>query len=229
MISFFHFPLCPHSRAIRLALGEGGVQPAFVEMLPWAPTREFLNINPAGTLPVFSAEGKFICGVYPIVEYLAEAGGRDGAMGARPPLWPAGAYDRAEARRVADWFVRKFDVEVSQYLMEEKLYKPMARRRSPPDLAVIKAGRANLRYHLAYISFLSDQRKWLGGDTISFADLAAAAALSALDYLSEIPWSDFPEAKSWYARVKSRPSFRPLLADAVPGFAPPTYYADLDF
>jgi glutathione S-transferase len=229
MISLLHFPLCPQSRSIRLALGECGVQAAYVEVLPWALTREYLNINPAGTLPVLSIEGRFVCGASPIAEYLAEATSREPSAPGRVALWPATAFERAEARRVAEWFVRKFDTEVSQYLLEEKLYKPMSRRRLPPDLGVIKAGRTNLRYHLTYISYLSDQRKWLGGDHMSFADLAAAAGLSVMDYLSEIPWGDFPEAKSWYARMKSRPSFRALLADTIPGFAPPQNYADLDF
>jgi glutathione S-transferase len=137
--------------------------------------------------------------------------------------------ERAEARRVADWFLRKFDVEVSQYLLEEKLYKVLARTRAAPDLDIIRAGRGNLRYHLSYVSYLSEQRKWLGGDHPSFADFAAAAQLSIMDYLAEIPWEAFPEAKAWYARLKSRPSFRPLLADRVPGFNPPEHYANLDF
>jgi glutathione S-transferase len=229
MFTLLHYPLCPASRAIRLALFEGGNEAGFLEVKPWAIGRDFLNLNPAGTLPVLTIEGKTYCGAYPIVEYLAETAVRDGAPSARPVLWPASPSERAEARRVAEWFLRKFDAEVSQYLLEEKLYKPMSRARQSPDLHAIRTSRGNLRYHLSYISFLSDQRKWLGGDHISFADLAAAAQLSVVDYLSEINWADFPEAKAWYARLKSRPSFRPLLADRLPGFNPPESYANLDF
>ncbi|HZY20786.1 MAG TPA: glutathione S-transferase family protein, partial [Beijerinckiaceae bacterium] len=36
-------------------------------------------------------------------------------------------------------------------------------------------------------------------------------------------------AKDWYARVKSRPAFRAVLADRVPGMTPASHYADLDF
>jgi glutathione S-transferase len=229
MVTLLHYPLCPASRAVRLALIECGIEADFTEVKPWAVTRDFLNINPAGTLPVLSIEGKLLCGAYPIVEYLAETALREGPPSARAPLWPGGPSERAEERRVADWFLRKFDAEVSQSILDEKFYKPMSRGRLAPDLSAIRTSRSNLRYHLSYVSFLSDQRKWLGGDHMSFADLAASAQLSVMDYLEEMPWSEFPEAKAWYQRLKSRPSFRPLLADRVPGINPPEYYADLDF
>lgn len=228
MWTLLHYPLCPASRAVRLALVEGGVETGLSEVKPWEVTREFLNMNPAGTLPVLSCDGRAICGAYPIVEYLAETAAREGPHAARAGYWPGPPFDRAEARRVADWFLRKFDSEVSQYLLEEKLYKPLSRR-GVPDLHGIRAARGNLRYHLSYVSYLSEQRKWLGGDHPSFADLAASAQLSVMDYLGEVPWAEFPEAKAWYARLKSRPSFRSLLADRVPGFNPPESYGNLDF
>lgn len=228
MWTLLHYPLCPASRAARLALYEAGIEVEYKEIKPWAITREFLDVNPAGTLPVLLIDPKAVCGASPIVEYLAETAVREGPAAARPGYWPGSALERAEARRVAEWFLRKFDAEVSQYLLEEKLYKPLSRG-GAPDLDAIRAGRSHLRYHLSYVSFLSERRKWLGGDHPGFADLAAAAQLSSLDYLGEIPWGDFPEAKAWYARLKSRPSFRPLLADRVPGFNPPDSYANLDF
>jgi glutathione S-transferase len=64
---------------------------------------------------------------------------------------------------------------------------------------------------------------------MTFADLAAAAQLSSLDYLGEVPWEDYPAAKAWYVRLKSRKSFRSLLTDRIIGFAPPPDYANLDF
>jgi glutathione S-transferase len=228
MPTLLQYPLCPASRAVRLALLEQGVEAELSEVKPWAMGRDFLNINPAGALPVLSADGRSICGAYPISEYLAETAAREAAL-PRSALWPGSPLERAEARRVADWFLRKFDAEVSQAMLEEKLHKPASKSRVAPDLAAIRASRSNLRYHLSYVSFLSDQRKWLGGDHMSFADLAAAAQLSVLDYLAEMPWAEFPEAKAWYQRLKSRPSFRPLLADRIPGISPPENYANLDF
>ena len=59
--------------------------------------------------------------------------------------------------------------------------------------------------------------------------MAAAAQISVADYLGGIDWSQHELAKGWYAKFKSRPSFRPLLADQISGFPPAAHYADLDF
>ncbi len=98
-----------------------------------------------------------------------------------------------------------------------------------PDTSVLRASKTNLGYHLEYVSYLAERRRWLAGAEFSLADIAAAAHLSAIDYLGDIPWDDHPQARDWYARVKSRPSFRPILADLIPGAPPPKHYADLDF
>ena len=114
--------------------------------------------------------------------------------------------------------------------MAEKVYPRISPTGpSAPNVDMLRAIRANLRYHLRYIGYLSDTRQWLAGDELSFADLAAAGHISVADYIGEVPWEQHPSAKAWYQRLKSRPSFRPLLADKLPGFAPPRYYTDLDF
>ena len=88
-----------------------------------------------------------------------------------------------------------------------------------PDTDVIRAARHNIRYHLAYIGWLVRTRDWLAGERLTYADLAAAAHLSVVDYLGDVPWNEDETAKNWYARVKSRPSFRPLLAETLAGVA----------
>jgi glutathione S-transferase len=72
-------------------------------------------------------------------------------------------------------------------------------------------------------------RDWLAGDSLTYADLSAAAHLSVADYLGDVPWDEDETAKNWYARIKSRPAFRALLAEALPGLPPSPTYADLDF
>ncbi len=231
MWRLYHFALCPFSRSVRLALGEYQLSAEPVEQRPWDISRAFLDINPAGTLPVLKGPGGLhICGAYAISEYLADSAGRAGSEGRREnTLFPGKDEARAEVRRLVAWFHRKFDEEVSQCILGEKLYQryPEARRTPDPDL--IGLGRDNLRYHLSYVCYLMHHRDWLAGARISFADLAAAAHLSVMDYLDEVGWEDFPEAKEWYARIKSRPSFRPLLEDRLTVLAPPEHYADLDF
>ncbi|HEY3890506.1 MAG TPA: glutathione S-transferase family protein, partial [Bradyrhizobium sp.] len=98
-----------------------------------------------------------------------------------------------------------------------------------PDTEAIRAALANIRYHLAYIGWLVQTRDWLAGDRLSYADLIAAAHLSSIDYLGDVPWSENEAAKNWYARVKSRPSFRPLLSEWLAGVPASRTYVDLDF
>ena len=171
--------------------------------------------------PIPGAEG--------IAEYLDET---VGAAFADRRLLPEAREARIEARRLAQWFNRKFFSEVSQWLVEEKIYKrfrPADRGGGGPNMDAVRAARTNLRYHLKYIGRLIATRKWLAGDTLTYADLAAAAHLSCVDYLGDAPWSESEIAKDWYARVKSRPSFRPLLVERLPGTATSPTYADLDF
>lgn len=225
-----HYRLCPHSRSVRLVLAELGIEARPAEERPWEWRAGFLALNPAGDLPVLELSGgPMISGFYAISEYLAEDGRWNGAQ-ARPfVLFPGNSEDRAEVRRLVDWFSRKLDREATREVLIEKVY---AREQNPshtPEVATMRAIRSNLRYHLSYLSYLADQRKWLAGDELSLVDLAAAAHLSVLDYLGEVAWEDYPIAKGWYARLKSRPSFRPLLADRISGTPPPLHYTDLDF
>ena len=240
MLKLTHFRLCPLSRSIRLALAERDLEPELVEEQAWEYRPAFLALNPSGELPVLElGDGLVLCGAYAIMEYLAEEG-PDGAAGSRRglPLLPAGREERAEVRRLVDWFHGKLNREVTRELVTEKVHPRLTTSPtrslatalpSAPNPAVMRALRANLRYHLSYVGFLADQRRWLAGEEPSIADLAAAAHLSVIDYLGEIPWESHATAKDWYQRVKSRPSFRPLLADRVRGLAPPAHYADLDF
>lgn len=140
--------------------------------------------------------------------------------------------DRVEVRRLCNWFHDKFYAEVSEPIVTERVYRrfmTVEQGGGPPQTDAIRAARANIRYHLAYIGWLTRTRNWLGGDELSFADLAAAAHLSCADYLGDVPWHEEEMAKNWYARVKSRPSFRALLADSIPGIPAAPSYADLDF
>ena len=239
MLKLTHFRLCPLSRSIRLALAEHGHVFNMVEEHAWRWPASFLALNPAGDLPVLELDGGgAICGAYAIVEYLSDMGvahsGDDGSR-RRLTLFPGDAEDRAEVRRLVDWFQRKFDREVSRDLLTEKVYPSIrvpGEARVPvaaPEPNILRAVRANLRHHLGYVSFLADQRRWLAGEEASFADLAAAAHISLVDFLGEVNWDEQPAAKEWYQRIKSRPSFRPLLADRLPGFTPPKHYDDLDF
>jgi glutathione S-transferase len=230
MLTLFHHPLCPHSRFVRLALGEYGVTVRLVEERVWERREEFLMLNPAGTTPVLIEEGTPPVPDAPtIAEYLDETRGPD--LG-DCRLLPREFGARIEVRRLNTWFNGKFFAEVSGPLVTERVFKrrmPIGQGGGSPDSDAIRAALANVRYHLAYIGWLTRTRDWLAGARLTYADLAAAAHLSAVDYLGDVPWNEDDAAKAWYARVKSRPSFRPLLNEAHAGFPPSKTYADLDF
>lgn len=230
MATLHHHPLCAHSRFARLVLAEIGLEADLVEERVWERREAFLAINPAGTTPVLIEEQSGpVPGASVIAEYLDETRGL--AMGDRR-LLPEDPRGRVEVRRLVDWFHGKMHQEVTDYLVTEKIFKrfmPTAQGGGAPDMSAIRAARSNVRYHLAYVGYLAGRRNWLAGDRLSYADLAAAAQFSAVDYLGDVPWHENETAKHWYARVKSRPSFRALLADRILGMDPAEHYADLDF
>jgi glutathione S-transferase len=228
MLTLFQHMLCPHSRYVRLILGEYGIEARHIEERFWERREEFLLLNPAGDIPVLVADGEpAIPGGAIIAEYIEETRepGPDGLMPERP-------RERVEVRRLASWFNDKFHAEVSGPLVTERVFKRHMTREQgggPPDTDALRAARHNIRYHLAYLGWLVRTRDWLTGERLSLADLAAAAHLSVADYLGEVPWNEDEAARNWYARVKSRPAFRPILADVLAGVPPAASYADLDF
>ena len=220
-----HFPLDPASRQVRLSLAEKRLPFNEEVVRYWERPREFVALNPSGLTPVLVEETSesriVVCEVRAILEHLEQQAPEHDLLGAQ-------AADRAETRRLLQWFDRKFDNEVNAYLLHEKLEKRLLKL-GAPDLYNMRQGRDALRVHLIYLEKLLQARDWLAGRRLSLADFAAAANISVLDYFGDIPWRDFAAVKTWYMRIKSRPAFRALLADRWPGLAPSSYYDDLDF
>ena len=222
MPSLLHLPLDPFSRKIRIVLGEKKITALLAVEPIWERRHEFLSINPAGTVPVFiEDDGTTISTSQAIAEYLEETS-------KEPALIFGTALQRAEIRRLCNWFDVKFNTEVTEYLLGEKIMKRFLGL-GEPSSETIRAGYANIDTHLGYIEYLAEQRSWLAGEHFSLADITAASHISCIDYLGDIAWEDYLQAKQWYARIKSRPSFRPLLQDLIPGTQPPAHYKNLDF
>jgi len=218
----YHFPLSPFCRKIRIVLAEKKLEFELADERAWERRPAFLALNPAGEVPVLiEPDGEPLADSQAIAEYLEE-------LEPEPPLLGRTARERVEIRRLVNWFDRKFCQEVTDNLVGEKVMGRLVYK-TGPDSRAIRAGHANIGVHLDYIGFLIERRNWLAGDRLSLADITAAAHLSCVDYLGDIPWDDYEEAKIWYARIKSRPGFRALLADQIPGMPPAKVYADLDF
>ena len=221
MIRLYHVPLSPFCRKVRLVLAEKKLEVELVEERYWEADVEFLRRNPAGKVPIARIDGMNMSESTPICEYLEEKY-KD------PPLLPGGPAARYEARRLVSWFDDKFHKEVTSKLLYERVNKKVMGQ-GYPDSTNVKAGAKAIKYHLDYMAWLLDHRRWLAGDAMTLADFAGAAHLSSLDYISDVDWNRSEVVKDWYAKIKSRPAFRALLADQVPGFPPPRHYNDLDF
>ncbi len=223
MRTLYHLWICPFSRKVRITLGEKKLPFEMVVEKTWEQRHDFLALNPAGEVPVLIEEdGQVLSDSTAICEYLDE-------LQPDPPLMGRTLQERAEVRRLVGWFDAKFNREVTINLVGEKLIKRQMGFPGGPDSRMIRAGYANIRQHMDYVGWLTERRRWLAGEHFSMADIAAAAHLSTVDYIGDVPWESYPAAKDWYARIKSRPSFRPLLTDYLPGIPPPKHYADLDF
>jgi glutathione S-transferase len=190
---------------------------------PWERHEDFLSLSPSGDVPVMVTEvGVILVGAMVISEFIEETEDKDGSL-----MWGSAA-ERAEIRRLTEWFEVKFVREVGAPLLNERFVKRVANAGNPSS-KVMRAALTNLHIHLDYIDWLAEQGNWLAGKAISLADLAAAAHLSVTDYFGDIDWSRHPEAKEWYAKIKSRPAFRDLLTDGVVGMNAAPHYANLDF
>ncbi|MEQ8935274.1 MAG: glutathione S-transferase family protein [Amphiplicatus sp.] len=226
MRTLLHMPLDPPSRTARLILAEKGLAVRLVETPPWQENPILTAANPARTVPVLIDEpptgGEIaVSPAEAIAEYLEEAYRSE-------PLMPATSAGRAETRRIAWWFATKFEREVNAAIARQRIDARL-KGRLRYDRETYEAGLGAMRWHLDYLNWLLEHRSWLAGEKMTIADLAGAAHLSVNDYVGAVPWADFPQVKEWYARLKCRPSFRPLLVDRVESLTPPSHYADLDF
>lgn len=222
MWQLFTFPLCPFSRKLRLLMGEKNIAYEVVREYPWEGRDAFWQMNPAGRTPVLfdAARGRALCDSRAICEFLEETVERN-------PLTGGTALQRAEIRRLVALFDENFYNDVTAPLLHERMKKRLVLRQ-PPDSKILREAMKMAHGHLDYIDWLVDTRQWVGGSTLSLADLACAAQVSVADYLGGIDWKGHDQARGWYAVMKSRPSFRPLLAEKMEGLPPPPHYALVD-
>jgi glutathione S-transferase len=223
MWHLYQFPLCPFSRKVRLLLGEKGIGYDLVRESPWLHRDEFLDLNPAGTTPVMVEEERatVLIDSQAICEYFEETIEHF-------PLIAGSPAARAEVRRLTAWFDQTVYADVVAPLLHERMKKRLIHR-APPDAGTLREAMRRANTHMDYTDYLLDHRSWMAGGTMSLADVAAAAHLSVADYLGGIDWEGHKPTKRWYAAIKSRPSFRPLLSERMEVISPPGHYDQPDF
>jgi glutathione S-transferase len=224
MRTLFHYPLCAYSRIVRFALSEKKLDFETVHENPWNPSSKLLDYNLFGTLPVLvDISGTSLSGCNAIVEYLEDVYTDINLIGVDP-------LERAETRRIVDWFEFIFSSEVYTPITKEKIQKRFEKGiDNTPDPASIRMASAKLTTHLEYVAWLVNRRNWISGRVFSLGDICAASFISILDYLGIIAWQKFAATKEWYVRIKSRPGFRGILKDNLSQIPPSADYANLDF
>ncbi len=223
MWQLLQFPLCPFSRKVRLVMAEKGVPAELVRENPWERRDEFVDLNPAGETPVLveTERNLVLIGSQPIAEYFEETV-------EKVPMIHGDAAQRAEIRRLTQWFDEKLFREVVEPLMVERMRKRLVSKESP-DTRVLRDAMRVGNNHLDYLDYLLDHRRWLAGPALSLADFTAAAHLSVIDYLGAVDWRGHKQTKDWYSVMKSRPAFRPLLGERMEVIVPPQHYDKVDF
>ncbi len=221
----YHFAFHPGSRTARLALGEARIEFSEELVRPWEEDCPVHRLNPSGMPPILTVadKGKILtlCETDAILGWIEDRAKGD-------VLMPGDLFERAEVRRLAAWFNRRFIDEVDAVLLHERMEKPLLRL-GPPEARMLREGREALKMHLTMLEGLAATREWLAGRRLSQADLIAAGHLSVLDYFGEIAWASYPSLKTWYSKLKSRPCFRTILSDRFPGVQPASWNTDLDF
>ncbi len=222
MRTLYHLWLDPFSRKVRVTMAEKCLEVLLTIESVWEKREKFLELNPAAEVPVLVEEDNTVLSDSDaICEYLED-------KYPEPRLMPVDLYEKAEVRRLTGWFDKKFYKEVGELLLIEKIFKQL-KGVGEPDSRIIRVAQKNMHFHLKYICYLTDRRHWLAGSSLTLADITAAAHISTIDFMGDIQWRKYEGAANWYARVKSRPSFKDILLEKVPGIAPSDNYKNLDF
>ncbi|PPE05577.1 glutathione S-transferase family protein [Holospora curviuscula] len=221
MRTLYHSAFCPFSRKIAFGLKEKKLEFEHHWEVIGKPSSRLLSLNPWGELPVLVDQNLVCINHYVSNEYLEDAYPSPVLMG------ESNAY-RVEVRRLISWFDKIVYQDVFWKLFYEKILKCQLHRIAP-DTKVLKTGYALLQEHMEHLEQLTETHHFLAGKYFSWADIAGAAHLSCIDYIGDIHWKQFPSAKEWYCKIKSRPAFRQFLNQTLSGVAPSPCYNQLDF
>ncbi|MBM5782657.1 MAG: glutathione S-transferase family protein [Pelagibacterales bacterium] len=225
MYRLYHHPVCPFSRKVRIHLNAKEIGVELIQENFWERRKEFIAMNPAGSVPVLfdNSNSAVVCNSATIIEYIEEKHSEtENFLG-------ESIFNKAEVRRIQNWFDEKFYYEVSKYILNERFYNRYLPGVNSPNSEILRVARRNLNAHMTYVEYLLETRKYLAGDYISVADFSAAAQISVLDYFGDINWNHYLPVKDWYSIIKSHKIFSEILKDKIPNVNPPEWYSKIDF
>ena len=221
MITLYHYYLCSSSRYVRLILEEHKISYQTQLENYWKPQKDFLQLNPAGHLPVLINEENFpVIGANACVEYIKD-------LELRSNFFVENYKEKAEINRLVHWFEVIFKKEVFDPIIYEKVYSRIVENITP-NSENIRAALQNLDFHIQYFNYLLNNKNYFIKDELTNLDFLVAANFSVLDYLGLLNLKSYENIREWYFKVKSRPSFKTLLKDQMVGLNPHENYQKID-
>ncbi len=203
MIRLYDNPFSPFTRKVRLVLAHKGIAFESVDALAKEHHAALLRANPRGEVPVLEDDGFVVASSADIVAYLED---RQPA----PPVYPAGARLRAQARaweRLCDTVLDAIVHDVSIWTW------PTHRRTDAPPDGLLEAGRRDLAEIAAQIEDALGEEGFLCGSAPSIADFALFPHLSSYKPLGVVlDGARHARVLAWNRRMRALPIVQDDLA-----------------
>lgn len=153
----------------------------------------FLEMNPAGRVPVLEDEGFYLPESHAIMAYVAD----------RTPgqtLYPTPLRERARVNQWMFWSAHHFTPAIS-VLNWERVVKPIIGL-GDPDPNELKRGERLVTETAGLLDAHLAGRQWICGSDLTLADLSIAAPLMST-VPAKLPVAGFANLQAWFARVQA--------------------------
>jgi glutathione S-transferase len=159
-------------------------------------TPQFVAMNPHGRVPVIDDGGTIVWESHAILRYLAARYGSG-------RFWSEDAGERSQADRWMDWSQTALQLDFLMGVFWGFFRTPEAER----DWPAIRAKVARCAGHFRLLDQMLADRRFLGGDALTLADIPAGTCLYRYFEL-DIERPSVPNVEAWYGRLRERRAFR---------------------
>lgn len=206
-VRLYYHPLASFCWKALIALYENETpfEPILVDLGDEASRAAFLAVYPVGKFPVIEEGGRIVPGSSSVIEYLAAH------HPGKVRLVPEDA-DAALDVRIWDRFHDSYVHEQMQKIVLDRL-----RPEDQTDPTGVAQAREQIRSSYALLDREMADREWAAGEWFSMADCAAAPALFYANKVEDIG-PEHDNVTRYLDRLKARPSFARVLAEAEPYF-----------
>jgi glutathione S-transferase len=203
---YFH-PLSCYCQKVLVALYENGTPftPKLVNLGDPGERADFLALWPMGKFPLLEDGAQLVPESSVIIEYL------DLHHAGPQPLLPENPVAALDVRRLD----RFFDLYVMRPM--QKIVLDRIRPADGKDPLGVDEAKEMLKRAYGVIEADLGDRSWAAGESFSMADCSAAPALFYAEHCVSFQ-SGYPRLAAYFERLRTRPSFARVLAEAEPHF-----------